>query len=105
MGKEELLEGLQSLLLLIQKEKRTDAILSEKTVLLKMALKQSPARLLDFDHKHKDRYIHAKIGGSPQKPYGAIKLVVPVYLAKKNKYEKAYDEYQKKGQLQSNLIT
>lgn len=52
-------------------------------------------KLDEYDREHKDTFITEKIGKAPIKPKGLIKIAVPVYLAKKTKYEKAMLTYQK----------
>ena len=54
-----------------------------------------PSKLAAFDGAYKANFIAEKIGKAPVKPHGAIKLAVPVYLVKKAKYEKEYEEYQR----------
>ena len=46
-----------------------------------------------YDATNKKAYISQKVGEEPIEPSGAIKLLVPVYLAKKKAYEQEYAAY------------
>lgn len=56
-----------------------------------------------FDKEHKDRFIFEKIGAEPVKPNGIIKLAVPVYIAKKNRYKVQVQNYEELYKLAEQL--
>ena len=95
MEREESIERLKLLLQKIDDYDNAKEALRNKEKSLHQVVYNYPSKLVAFDKKNKPGFIEEKIGTAPIKPHGAIKLVLPVYFAKKAKYEKAYAEYHK----------
>jgi hypothetical protein len=96
MEKIEALNRLNALLQKIDNYERASANLQEAMNNLSRAKNNYPARLAAFDAEHKPRFLADMLGEEPIRPHGAIKLAVPIYLAKMAKYKKACEAYRKK---------
>lgn len=81
--------------LIIQIEQVDDA--SSKLQAAKDQLYECSSKTLsaldDFDNIEKIKYIKSRVGIAPEKPKGAIKLAIPLYLSKLKAYKKEYDKY------------
>ena len=98
MDKQELIINLKSLLALIEELEVLQQNVKVAEANCFEVRNNYPFKKDAFDKEHKDSFITEKIGEKPVKPHGIVKLAVPVYIAKKNKYKtqaKNYDELYK----------
>ncbi len=95
MDKQESVNQLISLLKDLEAQRREKNALDRAISNRQSVLNTFRSKLESFDDSHKSSYIADKIGSEPIKPRGLIKLAVPIYMAKKSKYEKAIAEYRK----------
>lgn len=95
MDKQEAVKQLLVLLTDLESQRREKAALDRARTNLNSIQYSFRTKLDSYDERNKAAYISQKIGEEPVKPKGLIKLAVPVYMAKKSKYEKAIVEYRK----------
>ena len=87
MEKTEAMEKLGELLQIINDFENAEKKYKDAEKSLNFTKYRYSSKLDKFDNEHKTRFVAEKIGLKPQKPHGAIKLAVPVYLVKKSKYK------------------
>ncbi len=95
MTKSETIEKLKDLLSSVKEYDGRKEVLYKEEKALKEADKNFDSKLMEFDIAHKQCFLDEKLGKKPEKPQGIIKLAVPLYLAKKSKYEKEIANYRK----------
>lgn len=93
MGKEEQIQQLKSLLDGIKQIEKAKEDVSKAERELANARKRIPVRAVEFDVANKEKYISSRVGISPEKPKGIIKVAVPLYKSKMKEYEKVSAEY------------
>jgi len=90
----ELILKLKDLLVLIEEY---DTAKAEKDS-AEQALQSSslmPTNLSNFDAAHLEAFIEEKIGPRPEEPGGFIRILVPIYLIQKGRFNAAYAAYEK----------
>ena len=99
MDKQESVDCLITLLKDLESQSREKAALDSAYSNRQSILNSFRSRLDAFDDANKAPYIEKNVGKEPEKPKGMVKLVIPVYLAKKAKYEKKIGEYRRQYEL------
>lgn len=93
MDKNDIVQVLKELLSQIEHLEAVEIRLKEAQDKLTSLQCKPLSAVNNFDAVEKNKYITSRIGQAPDRPKGAIKFAVPVYLSKKKAYEKEYADY------------